>query len=158
MHSDHIEIIRLRSEHCERVYDISAKYIPEHWSLDGIKDVLRYDNNIYYVAMCHRADSGFDKTEVVGFGGIMIVADEAELLNIAIEEAYRKQGIAGRILDKLIDEAKLAQCTRMLLEVRKANETAQRFYRDKGFDDLGIRKNYYVDPTDDAIIMDKVLG
>ena len=144
-----VNLVPLSPEYCEQVYEIAKECLPEHWSLDGIKDVLRYDNNIYYVAI-EQSD------KVVGFGGIMIVADEAELLNIAVTDSFRCQGIAKYLLKQLLEDACKAECGRMLLEVRENNVIAQHLYDKMGFVKLGIRNNYYSNPTDNAIIMHKV--
>ena len=177
---DMFDLIPLTLEYCEQVYEIARECLPEHWSLDGIRDVLKYDNNIYYVAVLsqdeisHEEASGIytcgkvdesDKVgtmnnkskRVIGFGGIMIVADEAELLNIAVTEKYRAMNIASALMDQLIYEAKAKVCVRMLLEVRQSNEAAQHLYKKKQFAELGVRKNYYDNPTEDAIIMERKL-
>ena len=171
------DLIPLTLEYCEQVYEIAREYLPEHWSLDGIRDVLKYENNIYYVAVLsqdeinHEEVSGIkvcdmvnesDKVaimniisrQVIGFGGIMIVADEAELLNLAITEKYRGMNIASDLMDVLIGEAKAKACVRMLLEVRQSNKAAQHLYKKKKFTELGVRKNYYDNPIEDAIIME----
>ena len=183
---DLFELIPLTLEYCEQVYEIARECLPEHWSLDGIRDVLKYDNNIYYVAVLLQDEINHEKTSgkyaggevdvsykvvkadkvgtmniklkrVVGFGGIMIVADEAELLNIAVTEKYRGMNVAADLMDLLIHEAKAKACVRMLLEVRQSNEAAQHLYKKKKFTELGIRRNYYDNPTEDAIIMERKL-
>ena len=183
---DLFELIPLTLKYCEQVYEIARECLPEHWSLDGIRDVLKYDNNIYYVAVlsqyvinyekeseiytCDKVDEhdkpdGFDKAgtmnikteRVIGFGGIMIVADEAELVNIAVTEKYRGMNVAFDLMDQLIYEAKAKACVRMILEVRQSNEAAQHLYKNKKFTELGVRRNYYDNPTEDAIIMERKL-
>lgn len=147
---DEFLIIPLQYDHCEQVYVVAKESLPEHWSLEGIRDVLKYDNNIYYVAVDHVCD------RVIGFGGIMIVADEAELLNIAVAKDYRQHGIADAILKELVSDAKNSGAYRMLLEVRQHNDVAYNFYINNSFVVIGQRKNYYDNPPDDAIIMEKV--
>ncbi len=146
-----IELLPLQMEHCEAVAGIAEQSIPEHWSLQGIRDVLRYDNNIYFVAR-HRREQ-----IIVGFAGIMVIADEAELLNIAVHPSYRGAGIGMQLLDKVIAEASRKQAVRLLLEVRKSNEVAIRLYQNRQFTKLGERKGYYSNPTEDAIIMERML-
>lgn len=147
---DMVSIVPLEYKYCEQVHEIAKECLPEAWSLDGIRDVLKYDNNIYYVAV--------DKSgqKVVGFGGIMIVADEAELLNIAVTKSYRQLGIAGVVLNELMSEAEAHGAYRMLLEVREHNDTAGNFYVKNGFKKLGVRTNYYENPVDNAVIMEKI--
>ena len=145
-----VNLVPLSPEYCEQVYEIARECLPEHWSLDGIRDVLRYDNNIYYVVIEQQS------AKVVGFGGMMIVADEAELLNIAVTESFRCQGIAKDILKQLLEDACKIECSRMLLEVRENNVIAQHLYDKMGFVKIGIRNNYYSNPMDNAIIMHKI--
>ena len=145
-----IDLLPLQLQYCEAVAEIAKESLPEHWSLDGIKDVLRYDNNIYYVA---RDLSG----KIVGFVGIMLVADEAELLNIAVSGSFRGRGIGQELLTKVLSKASQKGTQRMLLEVRKSNTSAINLYHKNGFVELGERKNYYSNPKEDAIIMEKKL-
>lgn len=175
-----VELIPLTLEYCEQVYKIARECLPEHWSLDGIKDVLKYDNNIYYIAVLSQDEKNTEEVNemyagdefnslnktgildiksnrVVGFGGIMIVADEAELLNIAVTKEYRGKNIASDLMDRLLREANNKDCVRMLLEVRESNDAAQHLYRKKNFAELGVRKNYYDNPTENAIIMERKL-
>ena len=145
-----IHLLPLQLQYCEAVAEIAKESLPEHWSLDGIKDVLRYDNNIYYVA-CDLS------CRIVGFAGIMLVADEAELLNIAVSESFRGQGIGQELLAKVLSKASQKGTQRMLLEVRKSNTSAINLYHKNGFVELGERKNYYSNPKEDAIIMERQL-
>lgn len=153
-----ITIKPLKYEYCEQVYEIAKAYLPEHWSLDGVRDVLKYDNNIYYVAIDSDSENeNDDSINIVGFGGIMTVADEAELLNIAVDETVRREGVASIIMDHLINDAKTRDCFRMLLEVRSQNDAARHLYKKLGFEELAVRKGYYSNPADDAVIMERML-
>ena len=144
-----IDLVPLELEYCKAVAEIAKESLPEHWSLEGIQDVLRYDNNIYYVAR--------KKNVIVGFSGIMLVADEAELLNIAVREDFRRIGIGNVLLKKMLSEALEHGASRMLLEVRKSNKTAIELYNRNGFCKLGERKNYYSNPVEDALIMERII-
>ena len=144
-----IELVPLTEELCEGVYDIAVKSLPEHWSLEGIKDVLRYDNNFFFVARQKGT------SVVLGFAGIMLVADEAELLNIAVKADFRKAGIGQKLLEHLLYTAGQQCAVRMLLEVRKSNVAARRLYEKNGFTALAERKGYYSNPKEDAVVMEK---
>ena len=146
-----IELFPLELEYCEAVARIAKECLPECWSLDGIRDVLQYDNNIFYVAK----DVGRD--EIVAYAGIMVIVDEAELLNIAVTQAYRKMGIAQQLIEQLLAMAKQFDAYRMLLEVRQSNQPAIDFYRKNGFSEIAERKNYYSNPIENAIIMERLL-
>lgn len=146
-----IELVPLTERLCEAAYDIAVKSLPEHWSLEGIKDVLRHDNNFFFVA--RQKETGV----VAGFAGIMLVADEAELLNIAVKEDFRKTGIGQRLLEHLLYTAGQQHAVRMLLEVRKSNVAARRLYEKNGFTVLAERQGYYSNPKEDAVIMERRL-
>ena len=144
-----VELVPLSLELCEDVYCIAVESLPEHWSLQGVKDVLRYDNNIFCVA--REKDSG----TIVCFAGIMMIVDEAELLNIAVSPKHRKKGIAQKLIDYVVREAQGRNAVRMLLEVRRSNEAARCLYEKNGFTAFAERKGYYSNPKEDAIIMEK---
>lgn len=145
-----MELIPLQMELCEEVYEIAKNRIPEHWSLQGVKDILKYDNNIYYVVRLLATG------QVIAFGGIMVIADEAELLNIAVAEEYSRMGIADELMLQLTKTAKMQQTYRILLEVRESNIAAQRLYQKHGFQKIGERKDYYSNPKENAFIMECV--
>ena len=144
-----IELVPLQMKDCEQVAEIASVSLPEHWSLKGIQDVLRYDDNIYSVARC--TENG----KIVGFSGIMVIWDEAELLNIAVHPEWRGRGIGQMLLSDMLRKAEEKGAMRLLLEVRKGNETAQSLYRKNLFSEIGERRNYYSNPTENAIIMER---
>lgn len=144
---NNIQLLPLQLKDCEAVFEIAKESLPEHWSLQGVKDVLHYDNNIYYVAKC--------EDEVIGFAGIMVVADEAELLNIAVKEEVRGQGVGQLLLNAVIKASEEKNTVRLLLEVRESNENALHLYKKNHFSVIGQRKAYYSNPTEDAVIMER---
>ena len=146
---NNIELMPLKEDYCESVYHIAVESLREHWSLNSVKGVLKYDNNIFYVA--RQKQTG----EIVGYAGIMIIVDEAELLSIAVAPSYRKNGIGQLLIEFLLNIAKEQGAVRMLLEVRKSNENARNLYEKNGFCYLAERKGYYSNPKEDAIIMEK---
>lgn len=168
-----IKLLPLQLQFCESVAEIAKESLPEHWSLDAVRDVLRYDNNIYYVACnVEKSESAFSDDikkadlnresrlcdmsgTIVGFAGIMVVADEAELLNIAVTPSFRGRGIGQMLLDKMLTESAQRGTRRLLLEVRKSNVSAMQLYNKSRFVKLGERKNYYSHPKEDAVIMER---
>lgn len=143
-----IELKPLQLSDCEAVAELAKKCLPEHWSLDSVRSVLKYENNIYYVA------HSIEQSLVVGFAGIMVIADEAELLNIAVAPEFRRQGIGKVLLRQMLQEAKECGAFRILLEVRESNLTAQSLYRQYQFAEIGTRRKYYHNPVEDAVIME----
>lgn len=147
-----IELRPLQYTHCEAVAEIAKESLPEHWSVESIRDVLRYENNIYYVACSP------ENNRIIGFAGIMIIADEAELLNIAVHPVFRTQRIGELLLERMLQEAVRSGAYRVLLEVRESNVSAQNLYMKYQFTQIAKRKNYYSNPVEDAIIMEKLLS
>ena len=90
---------------------------------------------------------------VVGFCGLMFVLDEGHITNIAVAVAARRTRIASRLLLSAFDEAARRQVRAVTLEVRASNSDAQRLYHQFGFIPAGIRRRYYDDNGEDAIVM-----
>lgn len=144
-----ISLRALRLEDCEAVCELASHTLPEHWSVRSLEEALRFDYNVYFVAVRDR--------RIVGFAGIMVTPPDADLLNIAVDPALQRQGIAQLLLGKILEEARRRQAERMMLEVRSGNHAARRLYEKYGFAELGKRKDYYANPREDAVIMEKWL-
>ena len=142
-----IEIRKMKPADCEAVYRIAKQTLPEHWSLEEICRVLQYDYNIYNVA--YRAEDSC----IVGFAGIMVINEDAELLNIAVSEEFQKNGIGLLLLQSVIVEARRHLAERMLLEVRESNNGAIAFYQHLNFKKIRKIKDYY--KGENAIFMIK---
>lgn len=91
--------------------------------------------------------------EVAGYGGMWLIMEEAHVTNIAIRQKYRGQKLGERLLTEMQQTASLFGVQRMTLEVRPSNEIARRLYEKKGFRSVGVRRGYYTDNQEDAIIM-----
>jgi ribosomal-protein-alanine N-acetyltransferase len=90
---------------------------------------------------------------IVGYVCSEHVGDECHILNLAVHPDYRKQGIANMLVEYIIEELKLKACRFLYLEVRASNYVAKKLYHGFGFKIVGTRKNYYVAPVEDAVIM-----
>jgi len=91
---------------------------------------------------------------VIGYVIFWIVLDEAHLMNVAVDEAFKRKGAAKLMLQKMIDECAGRGVRYVTLEVRKSNEAAIELYLRFGFKMVGLRKNYYVHEHEDAIMME----
>jgi ribosomal-protein-alanine N-acetyltransferase len=91
--------------------------------------------------------------KVVGYCGVWIVIDEAHITNIALLPAYRGRKLGEALMRKLMDYARENGAKTMTLEVRVSNNVAQSLYRKLGFQGGAIRKNYYTDNHEDALVM-----
>jgi ribosomal-protein-alanine N-acetyltransferase len=93
--------------------------------------------------------------EVLGYAVCWTIAGESHLLNIAVDPARKREGIGRALLSECIRRASRAGASLIFLEVRAGNEAAKRLYRSMGFAVRGIRKGYYTDTGEDAVILDR---
>ena len=95
----------------------------------------------------------FSRQYVIGFSGIWLMAGEAHITNIAVREQYQRQGVGELLLVSTIDLSREQRAETMTLEVRESNTIAQNLYSKYGFRQTGVRRGYYLDNREDAIIM-----
>lgn len=100
------------------------------------------------------AEKGFD---FAGYISLNTAADEGYINNIAIQPSFRRQGIAERLLTALDKKAQKFELAFLSLEVRESNLAAIKLYEKCGYQNMGIRKNFYADPRENAIIMTKTM-
>ena len=142
-----VTIDRMKIRHVRDVMEIERDAYPRPWTVQVFHDELheaRAGRRHYVVARRGRS--------VVGYGGLMFVADEAHVTNIAVRPRERRHRIGTRLLGALAREAIDRGCTAWTLEVRATSHGAQELYRTFGFAPAGMRKNYYESQTD-AIVM-----
>ena len=135
------------SSHIKGVYELSKICFSIPWSLDSISNEVENPLAKYVIAQDLSTD------QIIGYAGVWIVAGEGDITNIAVNPSYRKQGIASNILKKLFEVCKENNCSDITLEVRVSNIPAQNLYKKFNFKEEGIRKKYYSDNGEDAMIM-----
>ncbi len=133
----------------ERVMEIEEESFPLPWSMESYLGELKNNFATYLVCDC--------AAKIAGFGGIWVVFEEAHITNVAIASDFRRQGLGKMLMSRLEDIAKEKGAARILLEVRPSNEGARLMYSRLGFLPTGMRKEYYSDNKEDAIIMTKYL-
>ncbi|SFF29339.1 ribosomal-protein-alanine N-acetyltransferase [Paenibacillus catalpae] len=116
------------------------------WTSEAFKNELT--SNMFARYMVMEQDD-----QIIGYGGMWVIVDEAHVTNIAIQADHRGQGLGERLLTELQQTAAFFGANKMTLEVRVSNEVAQRLYRKLGFKPSGIRPAYYSDNNEDALIM-----
>lgn len=95
---------------------------------------------------------------IIGLSCTWIVSDEAHLLRIATAAAHRREGLGHRMLSSVVSRARAAGCERIILEVGASNVAAVSLYEKFVFERLGLRRGYYSNPPDDALVMQRVLS
>jgi ribosomal-protein-alanine N-acetyltransferase len=123
----------------------------EAWSADGYRDELADRRHRRYVVAL--GESG----ELLGWAGVRVVADSAEVLTVGVVPVARRQGIARQLLAVLIAEARARSASELFLEVRADNLAARNLYESEGFSPLGLRRGYYDHGRVDAVTMRKSL-
>ena len=142
-----IDYSLMNESHANGVYELSKECFAIPWTLESINNELNNPLAKYVIAQ------DLSTGEVVGFVGVWIIAGEGDITNIAVSSKYRKLGIASNLLIKLFDVCKTFNCEDLTLEVRASNIPAQNLYKKFNFKEEGIRKGYYSDNGEDAIIM-----
>ncbi|HEX8650347.1 MAG TPA: ribosomal protein S18-alanine N-acetyltransferase [Pyrinomonadaceae bacterium] len=104
-----------------------------------------------------RVDATGTEMIVVGFIAARLVGDAIHINNVAVREVYRRRGIGGALLSAILREGARRGARMALLEVRATNLPAQALYARHGFRAAGRRRNYYTDPTEDALVMSAAL-
>ena len=99
-----------------------------------------------------------DDGQILGYGGIDVSGDNADLMTIATVPEAQGRGLGRRLLDELVQRAEHSGAQALLLEVRADNEPAQRLYRSSGFEVISVRRRYYQPGDIDALVMRKHLG
>lgn len=116
------------------------------WTQEIFEHEMNGNNYAHYIV-------AVENEEVIGHFGMWIVLDECHITNIAVRKRLRGRGIGEKLMSEAIRLCKDMNVKLMTLEVRVSNHTAQNLYRKLGFKDGGIRKNYYTDDREDALVM-----
>jgi ribosomal-protein-alanine N-acetyltransferase len=130
----------------EDIFLVEKACFAHPWSMQALKDSMNTDNTVFFV--CTDEDSG-----IIGYMSLMRIMDEAELLNIAVLPKYRGRGIGTMLLDRLFRFCTAHNIGRIMLEVRKSNNCAISLYNKYGFLKDSVRKDYYDNPKEDAVLM-----
>lgn len=140
-----MEIRRMTADDVIQVAEMESRIFSDPWGEKDIFSLVTAPTGICYTAV----SDGRVIAYVVG----RMIAPEGEIYRIATDENYRRRGIAYRLLDYAVKCEKGRGLECLFLEVRSRNIPARNLYRAYGFKEIGERKNYYSNPTDNAVIM-----
>lgn len=141
-----IEIRKMLESDVTAVADIEQRIFSDAWSEDIFEESLEYDNQFFWVLT--------EDEKIVGYCGLMIVLDEGQILNIAVDEPYRRSGFGRMLMNAMLDYGRENGVTFFTLEVRESNFSAIKMYENFGFEETGRRKGYYTEPVETAVLMD----
>ena len=131
------------------------------WEIERLCFSIPWTKNAFLIEIsdnrCARYLVAHIGGKVIGYGGMWLMIDEAHITNIAVHPSFRKKGVGHAVLKALIDVALRNDADKMTLEVRVSNREALSLYESMGFVGAGIRKRYYSDNNEDALIMWKTI-
>ncbi len=127
------------------VSEIERICFSDPWSLESVKDGLESSLDTWLVL-----EEGGD---LLGYCVFRIIAGEGELLRIALLPEYRGRGLSKKLMGRLVEYSRKKGVESLSLEVRESNKKARNLYKSYGFEEETIRKNYYLDPCENAVIM-----
>ena len=141
-----------------RIENMTASHVPEiaaleklcfsdPWSEKSIASELDNPLSCWLVSL--------EGETVTGYVGSQTVLDETDMMNIAVRPDFRRQGIARALIEALTVQLKKRGSRALMLEVRSSNASARMLYEKLGFVQVGIRRNYYHNPREDALILRK---
>ena len=140
-----IIVRKMQPEDLLQVCEIEKDNFSLPWSEKSFLESMERNDTLFLVAL--------NGEEVAGYLGCYCVAGEGEITNVAVKSSYRRQGIGGKLLETLYEEAKVLHTQEFFLEVRESNEAAIGLYSRQGFVKEGVRKNFYEQPVENAVIM-----
>lgn len=138
---------RMTKDHAKQVAQLEQKFFSMPWSEDAIIGEVDNPLSLWIVAK--------DGDQVVGYVGSQTVLGESDMMNIAVDTQYRRQGIGKKLVLALIERLKENSVHCLTLEVRASNATAIGLYEKLAFIQVGRRPNYYSNPKEDALILRK---
>lgn len=141
-----VQVTPMRRRHLRSVLVIEAKVYPRPWSLGlFVGELSLRSSRVYNVARVG--------AEIVGYAGLMLNGEDAHVTTIAVDPVWQRNHVGSRLMLEMALAARSRGVRNLTLEVRVANRGAQALYHQFGFSPAGIRKNYYSETNEDALIM-----
>ncbi len=147
---DTYKIRYMVKEDIDEVLVVESKSFATPWSRTAFLNEIVHNQFAHYLVIEHEG-------VIIGYCGVWIIVDEAHITNIAIDPKYRGLKLGEQLLIHAIELARTLGGAKMTLEVRVSNHVAQGLYSKLGFQPGGIRKQYYTDNQEDALVMWVVL-
>lgn len=140
-----MQIVPMRAEHTARLAELEKICFSEPWSEKALLEETENPAAFFVAAV--------DGSEVLGYGGMHTVLGESYIDNIAVFPEYRGRGVGRAVTMALVEKARADGGVFITLEVRASNLPAITLYRSMGFESAGVRKRFYTEPEEDAVIM-----
>ena len=140
------DIVSMTSAHLDQVAELEQICFSDPWSRRMLSEHLENECAATLVAL---ADDG----TILGYAGLLVILDEGYITNVAVRPEYRRQGVAGELLGVFRRFAEGNRLAFLTLEVRESNAAARALYAKYGYKEVGVRKNYYDHPKENAVLM-----
>lgn len=134
-------------EDLDQVVDIEQNLFSVPWTKEGFLTYLMKKDTMFFVVE--------EKERILGYCSMMTVLDEGDILNVAVRSDRQKEGIGLFLVDSMLRMAEMQGIRLVHLEVRQGNGTARRLYQRLGFKEDGLRRDYYENPVENAVLMTK---
>ncbi len=144
-----ITVRRMEERDSKAAALLEAENFSEPWSEQAFADTLRCSYAYYYVAEAPLREG----RQVVGICGLRSLAGEGEITNVVVAGGFRRMGVAGMLMEKVMEEGERLGIRDFTLEVRRGNRAAIGLYEKYGFRGEGVRRDFYAKPREDALIM-----
>ncbi|MGN1266598.1 MAG: ribosomal protein S18-alanine N-acetyltransferase [Dorea sp.] len=145
-----IDVRKIREDEIEVLEQLEKRCFPDPWSFKSILETYQQNHAVIL--------GGYRENKMVGYVIFYYVLDEGEIARIAVEPECRRTGAATGVFEALLKLCAEKEITKIMLDVRESNASAIAFYRKCGFTDDGIRKRFYSDPVEDALLMSMSTG
>lgn len=142
-----MEITKMTQSHTAAVAELEKVCFSDPWSEKSVEEELINPLSLWLVAV--------DGEKLAGYVGSQTVLGETDMMNVAVDPSFRRQGIGEKLISSLVDALKEEESHCLTLEVRASNEPAIRLYEKLGFSQIGRRPKYYRNPREDALILRK---
>ena len=136
-------------EDLDQVVDIEQNLFSVPWTKEGFLTYLMKKDTMFFVVE--------EKERILGYCSMMTVLDEGDILNVAVRSDRQKEGIGQFLVDSMLRMAEMQGIRLVHLEVRQGNGTARRLYQRLGFKEDGLRRDYYENPVENAVLMIKTM-
>ena len=142
-----MRIVNMNESHVAQVAELEKICFSDPWSENSVASELKNPLSCWLVAE--------EDSAVAGYIGSQTVVDESDMMNVAVHPDHRRKGVAEKLVMELVEALKKRDSRCLTLEVRASNEPARALYEKLGFVQVGLRKNYYRNPREDALILRK---
>ncbi|MCI0595253.1 MAG: ribosomal protein S18-alanine N-acetyltransferase [candidate division Zixibacteria bacterium] len=146
-----ITVLRMKPEDVEEIVGLEKEAFTDPWPKKGFEAQLGDGSSIMLVARLE--DSASVGCQIVGYLCAYLILEELQLASVAVKEAFRRQGIARRLIAEMIRRGWERGTKEIWLDVRESNAAARRLYEKLGFREVYRRKNYYRKPKEDALVL-----